>query len=182
MKNMLKIISLQVIIVLALSVSAYAAGASGTKVKIGDKAPEFTLKDFLTGEKHSLKQYRGKIVLIQFWATWCSNCKREIPMLVNLYNTNKSKGDFVVLSILLPSGRSDEKNVKELKKKYKISYPILLDVDNKVATGKYELSGLIPVIGILDKEGVLQFEHVGVIEPDILEMVLDDIRSLDEEE
>ncbi|MFC1855268.1 redoxin domain-containing protein [Thermodesulfobacteriota bacterium] len=167
------------------------------KVKVGDVAPDFTLKDFTTGKEVSLSDYKGKkYVLIQFWATWCAICKREIPFLVNHhkanidklytdpdYNTDKDKGDFEVFAILLPSGDKDKKKVEKLIKKFKISYPILIDEDQKVATEKYELSGLIPVIAIVDKEGIVQFVHVGEINVtnDPIPFVLDDLRGVGDE-
>jgi peroxiredoxin len=179
MNKLLKFLSLQVFVLLIFSSLAFA---EGMEIKVGDKAPDFTLREFTSGKKISLSDYKGKkIILIQFWATWCALCKREIPYLIDYYKSNEKHGDFEVLGIVLPGGENDKKKIKELIDKYKIPYPILLDSDSKVATEKYELSGLIPVIAIIDKEGIMQYEHVGEItEPDDVNFVLEDLRGIDE--
>ncbi len=182
MKKTVKFLSMMVVLTGLFCHNAFAA-AQGTGVDVGDVAPDFTLKEFTTGKDISLSDYKGKkIVLIQFWATWCAICRREIPLLVNHYNDNKDKGDFEILAVLLPSGENDKRKVTELIKKFKIPYPIVVDADNKVATEKYELSGLIPVIVIIDKEGIMQFEHVGELDPtvDPIDFVLDELRGVEE--
>jgi len=182
MKKIINIVVLQFILILIISVSAFAEG--GMSIKIGDKAPDFKLKKFNSDETVSLVDYKGKKnVLIQFWATWCAICKREIPFLVNHYNANKAKGDFEILAILLPAGEGDKEKVEKLIEKYNIPYPILIDADTKVATEKYGLTGLIPVIAVIDKDGILQYDHVGELSStdDPIPFWLDDLRGVEED-
>jgi peroxiredoxin len=182
MNKLFRVLILQVFFILVLCATTFAG--AGMRINEEDEAPDFKLKEFSSGKEISLSDYKGKkIVLIQFWATWCALCKRQIPFLVNHYNANKKLDDFEILAILLPSGESDNKKVKELIDKYKIPYPVLIDEGNKVATDKYELSGLIPVIAIIDKEGLVYFQHVGELTTteDPIPFVLDELRGLVEE-
>lgn len=178
MKSIVKLITWQVLLVMLLCANSFAQGMS---IKVGEKAPDFKLKDFSSGKEISLSDYNGKkIVLLEFWATWCVICRREIPYLVNYYNTNKANDDFEILAVLLPS-ENDKVKVEELITKYKIPYPMLVDTDNKVATEKYELSGLIPVMAIIDKEGIVQFEAVGDLGETDLQIIIDDLRDKEKE-
>ncbi len=82
----------------------------------------FTLVD-LQGKTHHLSDYRGKWVLVNFWATWCPPCLNEIPELSRLYNAHKNN-DLVVIGIAME--RSSGKTVAEFAKKHGISYPVVL--------------------------------------------------------
>ncbi len=158
-------IFLAMVVVGVFSASAYAG--AGTALIIdpsggGDSAPEFTLEEFGTGKMVSLKDYIGKkVVMLEFWATWCNICKDEMPNLVKEYDEWHDKG-YELLAITLSQGdRNDLKKIRALKKKYKLKYPILIDKGYEVATGKYKLSGPIPLKLIIDCEGKLRYEHVG---------------------
>jgi len=182
MKRYFKAVIIAVAMSFALSASSFAG--SGTRLNEDDIAPNFTLKNILTDEEVTLTDYRGKkIVLIQFWATWCALCKREIPFLVNHYNENKKRDDFEILAVLLPSGKNDKRDVKEIVEKYNIPYPILLDADKKLAEEKYGLTGFIPVLLFIDKDGKIYYEHTGELSAseDIIEMVLEELRGEVEE-
>ncbi len=162
------------IVVLMLAVStilfaagaAFAAGDTAMRLKIGEKAPDFLLKDLAdaAGRKVSLAEYVGpnakekKVVMLEFWATWCDICKKEMPNLVRLNNTWKDKG-FVLLSIVLQSGSVDD--VKKIMKEKKLNYPVLLDQDLAVATKSYGLAGPIPLKVVIDHKGIIRYTHVG---------------------
>jgi peroxiredoxin len=108
---------------------------------------DFTLTD-LSGRQWTLKDLRGKVVLVTFWATWCPPCRKEMPDLQALYDHFASKG-FVVLAI------SDEESAKVVPfiSERKISYPVLLDPGRKV-TESFHVDG-IPKSFVFDRDGKL---------------------------
>jgi peroxiredoxin len=136
------------------------AGAMG--VKVDQKAPDFSLKA-LDGRTYNLADYRGrKIVMLEFWATWCGVCKSEMPDLVKEYNDLKPVG-FELLGVTLQTG--DVAEVREIAEKNKLPYPVLLDESLIVATKLYKLAGPIPLKVIIDGNGVVRYEHVGDYPP-----------------
>ena len=140
---------------LALAV-ALVALASGVAWSMGSRVPvvgtpveDFQLVD-LTGKVQSLGQYRGKIVLLNFWATWCKPCTTEMPAMQTIYDKLRDKG-FVVLAV---NELEDEARVREHIAMYKHTFPVLLDRDNKVAN-QFGVFGL-PVSVFIDEKGVVQ--------------------------
>src|SRR3989337_1339414 len=113
----------------------------------GEIAPDFTLKD-LDGVEKSLKEFRGKVVLLNFWATWCSPCRIEIPSMVELYKKYKDRGLEIIGVNLDKLGRS---GVEQFSKEYNISFPVLLDPAGEVGTN-YGIVAL-PTTFILDRKG-----------------------------
>jgi peroxiredoxin len=112
----------------------------------GDKAPDFELVNH-EGKTVSLQDYRGKVVLIDFWGTWCVWCVRSFPKLEEAYTKLKDKNvEFLGLSCQEPD---DAEPVKFAREKG-ISYPILLDGD--AVSEEYNVSGF-PTFYIIDKEG-----------------------------
>ncbi|HEY1374857.1 MAG TPA: TlpA disulfide reductase family protein [Candidatus Binatia bacterium] len=96
-------------------------------MKDNSATPDFTLVD-PSGKKVSLKEYRGKLVMLNFWATWCVPCREEMPAMERLYQQYKNKG-FVILGVDVKDSKKDAFGfLKELK----ISYPIVLDPDGEV--------------------------------------------------
>ncbi|MBI5905616.1 MAG: TlpA family protein disulfide reductase [Deltaproteobacteria bacterium] len=154
---------------------AFPAGATDTamRLKIGDKAPDFRLRDVVTGKTVSLSDFSGKkVVMLEFWATWCDICKREMPSLVKLQGEWRPKG-FEILSVVLPP----EKGVKEIAREKRLNYAVLLDADLTVATKLYGLAGPIPLKVVIDHKGVIRYSHVGDYPPgeNELPFVLEDL-------
>jgi peroxiredoxin len=112
------------------------------------KAQNFILKD-LEGNDVSLADYRGLIILINFWATWCLPCLIEMPSMEKLYAKFKNEG-FTILAIDM---KEDADNVKAFKEKYKLSFPILLDSDGIV--GQFYGVISIPTTYLVDREGYI---------------------------
>ncbi len=114
--------------------------------------PEFTLKD-LSGKTWTFSELRGKVVLVNFWATWCPPCRKEMPDLETLYGRFGSKG-FVVLGI------SDEEaaKVEPFIRERKVSFPILLDPGRKV-NDLFVVDG-IPKSFVYDREGKLVAQSI----------------------
>ncbi len=113
----------------------------------GMPASEFLLTD-LDGKSHGIEQYRGKIILLNFWATWCKPCTTEMPAMQTAYDELREKG-FVVLAV---NELEDEARVREHSHKH--TFPVLLDRENKVAN-QYAVFGL-PLSVFIDQQGVVQ--------------------------
>ncbi len=141
----------------ALSPAPVKAELEGMRIKIGEKAPDFKLKD-LDGNVVSLSSFAGKnIVMLDFWATWCNVCKREMPVLEQVYKEYKAKG-VEFLGICL------DENIPQIKKviaQKGVTYATLIDEGAKVATEIYQLAGPIPLKVIIDKKGIVRYSHVG---------------------
>ena len=116
---------------------------------VGMPVDEFRLTD-LDGKAHSLSQYRGKIVLVNFWATWCKPCTTEMPAMQASFDKLRDKG-FVVLAI---NELEDDAKVRDHIKQYGHTFPVLMDRDNKVAN-QFGVFGL-PVSVFIDQQGRVQ--------------------------
>ena len=126
------------------------------------KAPDFTLRD-LSGNKVSLKDYRGQIVLLDFWATWCVPCRRSIPELVELQKKYMNK-ELVILGLSIDDPKSyDNKYLLEFGKRLKINYRILR-VDEKVIKHYLgtEPTG-IPMLFVIDRQGRIIDRVIGFV-------------------
>ena len=136
----LKLFNLLALLIL-FSVSATA------QVKEGENAPNFTLKN-LDGKEISLNQFRGKHVLINFWATWCGPCKIEMPSLEALYERFKDR-NFVLLAI--SNDMFGANIVKPFVKAHNINFPVLLDQRLKVSNAFGVVS--LPTTFMIDPQG-----------------------------
>jgi len=129
---------------------AFDGWSMGSRVPtVGMQAEDFRLTD-LAGKEQSLTQYRGKIVLLNFWATWCKPCTTEMPAMQTTYDKLRDKG-FVVLAV---NELEDDAKVREHIKQYGHTFPVLMDRDNKVAN-QFGVFGL-PVSVFIDQEGRVQ--------------------------
>jgi cytochrome c biogenesis protein CcmG/thiol:disulfide interchange protein DsbE len=131
----------------------------------GYLAPDFTLDD-LAGVKASLSDFRGRPVMINFWASWCPPCRAEMPDIVAAYGQHKDKG-FVVLGI--NEGESVE-YVRPFADDFKMTFPVLLDKDGKVAD-LYRVRGL-PTSFFVDRNGVIVSIFYGPMTGESLEYQL----------
>lgn len=111
-------------------------------------APDFSLMD-LQGNKISISSLKGKVIVLNFWASWCPPCKAEIPDFVKIYQTYKDKG-LVIIGVAVNSKTDD---VKEIVKKYSISYPVAMDDGS--AEKAYGPVTAVPTTFIIDKQGNL---------------------------
>ena len=119
-------------------------------------APEFTLPA-LDGVESELADYRGNVVLLNFWATWCMPCLREMPGMEKLSQRFRGS-DFVVLGISNDQP-SHKKRVATFLRRLNLTFPVLLDSDSDVSE-RYEVAG-IPVSFLLDREGAVIAHIVG---------------------
>lgn len=133
-----------------------------------DPAIDFTLKD-LEGNDVSLSDFEGKIVLLNFWATWCGFCDLEMPDLERLYTVNE---DVVVLGINVGE---DLDLVKEYVDEKKISFPIVLDETTDIASD-YLVSGL-PTSYFIDENGMIYGKFSGMMTYDMMQEFISDMRK-----
>jgi cytochrome c biogenesis protein CcmG, thiol:disulfide interchange protein DsbE len=131
-------------------------------------APEFSLTD-LGGKKLKLSSYRGKIVVLDFWATWCTPCRAEIPRLMDLQNKYGDQG----LQIIGISLDDDPKAVPVFYRQLKIDYPVAIG-DARLAERFGRILGL-PVNFVIDRDGRIYAKHAGEVDIRVIE---DDIKSL----
>ena len=136
---------LKLFLILALPIFFCISAAA--QVKEGENAPNFTLKN-LDGKEISLNQFRGKHVLINFWATWCGPCKIEMPSLEALYERFKDK-NFVLLAI--SNDMFGANIVKPFVKAHNINFPVLLDQRLKVSNAFGVVS--LPTTFMIDPQG-----------------------------
>ncbi len=130
-----------------------AAFAMGEKVS-QSKHRDFTLKD-IHGHKHTLSDYRGKYVFLNFWATWCPPCRDEMPSMQKVYDTWNKK-DYVMLAVNINENRA---KVKRFAQENGYTFPILIDNDGKIAS-RYGIRG-IPATFFIDKQGNVVKKIVG---------------------
>jgi len=154
MKSRTKLILLFAAIAAVVVLVLVASGTLGALSK-GKKAPDFKAKT-LKGTEFELKDLRGRVVLMDFWATWCPPCRREVPELEKLWKKYKDKG-LVVLGIALDRGSSDV--VRKFVAKYKLTYWQVHDARSEIAR-KYDIRP-IPTTYIVDTKGVIRDVHVG---------------------
>ncbi len=110
-------------------------------------APGFRLKN-LQGEHVRLSDYHGKVVLLNFWATWCAPCRKEMPSMEKLWQTYREQG-LVILAVSTDNG--GESRIRNFVGRLNLTFPILLDADS-LASDQYQVSG-IPVSFLIDRQG-----------------------------
>ncbi len=133
------------------------------------KAPNFSLK-MSDGKTIELKKLQGRVVVVNFWATWCGPCKAEIPGFLEVYQQYKSKGLEIVGISLDQEGW---KPVKPFIDRYKITYPVVVG-DAKLAEA-YGGIDAIPTTFIVDKKGNIAKRHIGYMDKKTFEDLIKDL-------
>ena len=132
-------------------------------------APDFTLKD-ASGKAVKLSDYRGKAVIIDFWATWCGPCKVEIPWFIEFQRKYKDRG-LVVLGVA--SGDEDWTVVRPFAEQMKINYPVLQG--NDTTADLYGGIEALPTTFIVDREGRIAKIHIGLASKEDFENAIEKI-------
>ncbi len=132
----------------------------------GKLAPDFALTS-TDGKTIRLSDYRGKVVVLDFWATWCPPCKAEIPDFIRLYSQYQKDG-FQMLGISLDQGGLSD--VKPFMKDYGINYPIMLG-DNQVVAAYGGIRG-IPTTFVIDKKGYVRAAFEGYRSASVFEKLI----------
>jgi thiol-disulfide isomerase/thioredoxin len=150
------------IVVLCIIVIALLAGCTDRGGQSDTVAYDFSLKD-MSGKTVRLSDYKGRVVLLEFWATWCPPCRASVPGLEKLHRAYKDKG-LVLLAVAMDMGGDDE--VRSYVKESGITYTVLKGTED-VAT-KYQVRS-IPMMLVLNKEGKITKRYLGMGSDDDLE-------------
>ena len=127
-------------------------------IGVGLPAPDFKFPD-MNGKMVSLSDFRGKVVLVNIWATWCSSCVDEMPSMEKLYQKLKGK-DFEILAVSIDSLGVEV--VAPFMKKYKLTFPALMDSEGTLRIA-YRTTG-VPESFIIDKDGILAKKIIGPLD------------------
>jgi len=146
------------------------ADLSAVPVKVNYPAPELTLTD-TQGISHSLAEYRGQVVLINLWATWCEPCKKEMPALQAFYDAHQPADGFVTLAINDGEPRED---VLRFAEELELTFPIWLDPTSIATAQAFKTIGL-PTSFVIDRSGAVRFYWVGAIDQETLEATISPI-------
>ncbi len=140
----------------ALALLACLLGPAPARAS-GEVAADFSLRD-LTGQSVSLSELKGKVVVVNFWATYCGPCMVEMPHLQAMYTELQSRG-FEVLSISIDEARQAGM-VKSIAKRNGLTFPVLHDKETTVVS-QYNPSKVLPYTVVIDKDGRIHAVHQG---------------------
>lgn len=135
----------------------------------GLQAPDIQVSDAATVKMISSADIKGKVLFINFWATWCQPCRDEVPSIEGLYKRFADNKDFVMLTILF---RDDPQNGINYLKQNRFNFPLMLDMEGQTARA-YGLTG-VPETYIVDKKGILREKIIGPYQwdsPEALELI-----------
>ncbi len=151
-------IIIAIIILVGIIGAVWMQGSKYSPVNAGSPAPDFTLSD-RDGKEHTLSSLRGKVVFVNFWATWCKSCKEEMPSMQALYAYMKERDlPFEMLAISMDRVTT-QKEIEPFAKSLGLTFPILLDAWGKT-DGKYKLTG-VPETYIVDQNGKVAEKVIG---------------------
>lgn len=128
-----------------------------------EKAPDFVLRS-LSHKQVRLSEYEGKVVLLNFWATWCAPCKAEIPEMVNWQKQYRKQG-LEIIGITYPPYKT--RSVRQITKELRVNYPIVFA--NKKIAQLYGVGEVLPITIIIDREGNIHDRILGVMDAEEFE-------------
>ena len=151
----------RIIAAIALAISSFAlpplAPADLTARNSRKPVPDFTLEDS-SGAKIQLSAYKGRVVLLDFWATWCTGCKTEIPWYMEFVDQYKDRG-FAAVGVALDE--DGWKSVRPYLAEHKINYPIV--VGDKELSDRFGVEAM-PVTLLIDRDGRIADSHAGMVD------------------
>jgi len=150
---------------IALSQTACHRSADAHPGAVNSKAPEFSLQD-LNGHPLDLASYNGRVVLLNFWATWCTPCRAEIPNFVEFQNSYGPQG----LQVLGISMDDDTKPVREFYQQFKMNYPVA--VGNQELAESYGGVLGLPVTFLIGRDGKIAAKYVGAVQIPTVEQAI----------
>lgn len=147
MRNSIRVVALLMLVVATCTL--YASNSL-----LGKTAPDFTLRSN-AGDNKKLSELRGKVVMLNFWATWCGPCRQEIPKLTELKSLH-DEYDFELLGINIDEDRA---KALRLAKKLSVNFPILFD-ESKQVSKDYSIDAM-PMTILIDRDGTVRYVHRG---------------------
>jgi len=153
-----------VLILFALLVTLPGCYGGSRPPRIGNPAPDFTVKD--SDRSVTLSQFKGQVVVLNFWATWCAPCIEEMPSLVRMQQHMQAKG----ITVLAVSIDVDENNYKRFLRDHNVNLLSVRDPDQK-SNSLYGTSKF-PETYVIDRNGVVRRKFIGAVdwtEPDVIE-------------
>lgn len=153
---------LVVAIALLINVFGFSiANAAG----VGEPAPKFTLPTLLQDQPTAIESFKGKVVYLDFWASWCAPCRTSFPLLNKLHEKFKAQG-FEVVAVNVDE---DKSNAEKFLKEIPVGFTVLRDATGEWADKQYVVESM-PTSFIIDKQGVIQLVHKGFTSDDINEL------------
>jgi cytochrome c biogenesis protein CcmG/thiol:disulfide interchange protein DsbE len=164
-------------LIVIVAVTAVAAGiftrvgttsSNSPAPLVGHLAPDFVLPD-INGVEHRLSDYRGRVVLVNFWATWCPPCLQEMPLISRAYRSHARR--FVVMAVAVRDNIGD---VRNFVRQYQLTFVPVLD-SNQTVYNDFRLT-LQPVSFWIDATGIIRDIHRGAMSPQIIATELERLR------
>jgi peroxiredoxin len=165
-----RVIPAKLVLLACLALGAAGICVADAPTMVGRDAPDFTLKAS-NGANLRLSEFRGQVVLVNFWARWANDSRREMPALDRIHTTYGRAG-LVVLGISIDE---DLRRAQEFADSMKVSYPVMFDTGSGIGRD-YQL-GRLPMTILVDRSGVVRYSHLGYRRGDD-RLYLDHIREL----
>lgn len=143
-----------------------------TGINKGDLAPDMTMMT-LDGKEVKLSDFRGKNVVLNFWATWCTPCRAEMPAMQRYYEENKDKQNLEIIGFNMTFSGDSIKNVEQFVASYKIKFPIFTTFDDRVVD-HYSIL-VMPTTFFIDEEGRIHSKVNGPVDEDSLAYYIEDM-------
>jgi peroxiredoxin len=137
------------------TISGLFVGSTTNRIQLNKPAPDFELES-ISGQKVRISDLKGKVVLINFWATWCGPCRIEMPVFQSRFE--RSSEDFVILAV---NQQDSQEAINSFMDELELTFDALLDVDGLVHS-QFLVQGF-PTTFLIDANGILKVQHIGVM-------------------
>ncbi|CAM3742256.1 peroxiredoxin family protein [Mesobacillus zeae] len=134
-------------------------------LKTENRAPDFSLTD-INGQEVRLSDYKGKKVLLNFWATWCPPCRAEMPYMEEMFKEHKNEG-YEIVAVNMTSSEKNKGNIEPFVKEYGLTFTIPLDEKGEIST-LYEVMAY-PTSYFIDSDGIIRSKSIGGMKKEFME-------------